>query len=171
MSRQPAADPLPDFIQISWNDWPAFRVQHALRVDQVIQLEGAATEIICHEAATRRGGPTCPPSYPLTPSETPVKSKLALLLYTLHRLAALNPGAPQRRTLAGGLQIDLIVGLDGNTRLQLSRERVYPSDVEMATTLNAWPYPLGDVLPEKFVYHGRFYVKFAWPTPGEEKPL
>jgi hypothetical protein len=161
--------PLPDSIQISWNDWPAFRVQHALRVDQVIQLEGAATEIICHEATPRSQSMD-----PLTPDSQPAaapKSKLALLLYTLHRLAALTPGAPQRRTLAGGLQIDLIVGLDGNTRLQISRERVYPSDQELATTLNAWPYPLPDLAPERFPSRGRSYLRCAWPTPAPEKTL
>jgi hypothetical protein len=100
-----------------------------------------------------------------------VKSKLALLLYTMHRLAFLTPGTPQRRTLAGGLQIDLIVGLDGNTRLQISRERVYPSDQELATTLNAWPYPLPDLTPERFPSRGRFYLRCAWPTPAPEKTL
>ncbi len=169
MSKQPAPDPLSDSVQISWDDWPAFRIQHGLRVAEVVQLENAQTEIICHEAVSRSR-----PMQDLTPNSQPAtahKSKLGLLLYTMLCLAAGAPGVPQRRTLAGGLRIDLIVGLDGQTRLQLSREKVYPSETEMATALNAWPYPLEDLAPKKFDYRSRFYAQFAWPTPAPEKML
>ncbi len=168
MSKQPAPDPLPDSAMIAISDWPAYRIQHGLKVDQVIQLENAGTELICHYSPTwsKPMDRATPDSQPITP-----KSKLGLLLYTLLRAAAGAPGVPQRRTLAGGLRIDLIVGLDGQTRLQLSREKVYPSETEMATALNAWPYPLGDLAPKKFDYHGRFYAQFAWPTPAPEKML
>ncbi len=157
MTRQPVFDPLPDSASIAIDDWAAFRIQHGLIVDQVIQGENAETWLFCHVAGERR-----------SMSDQAPKSKLGLLLYTMLRAAADKPGVPQRRTLAGGLRIDMIIGLDGMTRLQLSREKVYPSDTEMATTLTAWPYPLGDLAPKKFDYHGRFYAQFAWPTPEME---
>jgi hypothetical protein len=156
MSRKSLApDPLPDSIRITWNDWAIYRIQHRLVVDQVIMLGGGDTEIVCHDAADGK--------------EAGMSSKLGALLYVMHRQAADKPGVVQRRTLAGGLRIDLVVGIDGMTRLQLSREQVYPSGQELATVLEAWPYPPpAERLPERFQYHWRFYVKIAWKTPEEK---
>lgn len=98
------------------------------------------------------------------------RSKLAQALSELHSLAAQNISQPQRIELPGGLRIDVIVSADGNTRILLARQSVYPSDTEFSTVLAHWPYdPPGDILPEKFEHQaksGHWYcLRAAWQTP------
>lgn len=93
------------------------------------------------------------------------RSKLAQALDELHASAVQNLGNPQRLELPGGLRIDAIVGIDGNTRILLARQGVYPSDTEFTTVLSHWPYDPPEVIPEKFEHKSWCCMRAAWPTP------
>jgi hypothetical protein len=92
------------------------------------------------------------------------KPKLTALLESMLAAARANPGQVQRRALASGLSIDLIVGLDGVFRMQLYRDRnVYPSAVEWRTTVETYfPIPLEKRDPERFTANGHGYLRGAW---------
>jgi hypothetical protein len=93
------------------------------------------------------------------------KSKLAQRLADLHRKAVAAPGQRQTTTLAGGLRIDLIAGLDGMTRILLARQGAYPSDAEWRTTLAHFPYQPPAVTPERIEYRGWQSLRAGWPSP------
>ncbi|RJX17568.1 MAG: hypothetical protein C4575_13065 [Desulforudis sp.] len=94
------------------------------------------------------------------------KNKLAQILADLHRRAEQNTGVPQRVELTGGLRIDMIVGIDGMSRILLARVGVYPSVNEWTTTLNHLPYdPPLETTPEQFTHNGWWCLRAAWPTP------
>ena len=96
------------------------------------------------------------------------RSKLAGMLAQLHQQAAHNPGQTVRMELKGGLRIDLIVGIDGVTRILLARRTVHPSPVEWHTTLANLPSPPPDeVNPEPFVHNGWGCLRAAWQTAPE----
>ena len=92
------------------------------------------------------------------------KSSLAETLRGMLSKAQETPGEPVRRVLGHGMGVDLIIGLDGMTRVQIWRERVYPSDIEWKTTLKNWPYAVEAVKPEKFNHMGKFYLRAGWTT-------
>lgn len=101
-----------------------------------------------------------------TDDEKPHRSKLSDVLTELHASAVRNLGKPQRMELPGGLRVDCIVGIDGNTRILLAREGVYPSDTEFTTILAHWPYDPPDVAPpERFEHKAWCCLRAAWPTP------
>lgn len=94
------------------------------------------------------------------------RNKLAQILTEIHQRAWQNVGVPQRVELPGGLRIDLIVGLDGMTRILLARKNVYPSPIEWTTTLNHLPYdPPLDAAPEQFTHKEWWCLRAAWSTP------
>lgn len=97
---------------------------------------------------------------------TTPRNKLAALLADLHQQAAAHPGEEQRVQLPGGLQIRLIIGIDGRTRILLARQTVHPSSVEWKTTLAHLPYPPGEIDPEPFIYNGWGCLRSAWETRG-----
>ena len=97
------------------------------------------------------------------------KPKLTAILESMLNAAKSNPGVVQRKSLASGLSIDLIAGLDGMLRIQLYRDRnIYPSDTEWRTTVETYfPVQLEERNPEKFLANGRGYLRAAWEMPGE----
>lgn len=93
------------------------------------------------------------------------KTKLAGLLAKLHQQAERNPGQTVRMELKGGLRIDLIVGIDGMTRILLARRTVHPSPVEWRTTIANLPsQPPVETNPEPFVHNGWGCYRAAWRT-------
>jgi hypothetical protein len=95
------------------------------------------------------------------------KPKLTALLESMLNAAQAKPGEVQRRSLASGLNIDLIAGLDGMLRIQLYRDKSkYPSDVEWRTTVQTYfPIHLDERDPERFTANGRGYLRAAWELP------
>jgi len=103
-------------------------------------------------------------------------SKLSLILVDMLKAAWRKPGKPQRRELASGLRIELILGLEGVLRMQISREKVYPADKEWETIAEHWPqawdWPMegghGIAVPlraqEMFTAKGRRYLRGEWPV-------
>jgi len=95
--------------------------------------------------------------------------KLKAILQRMHSRAAGKPGEVVRNTLAGGLRLDLIVGIDGETRILVARKDVYPSATEWTVVLGHFPYdPPLDVLPERFEYKGWHCLRAAWDTPAAD---
>ena len=93
------------------------------------------------------------------------KTKLAGMLAKLHQQAARNPGQTVRMELKGGLRIDLIVGIDGMTRILLARRTVHPSPVEWRTTIANLPsQPPTETNPEPFIHNGWGCYRAAWRT-------
>lgn len=107
------------------------------------------------------------PMKPTQKTERP-KAKLADMLSGLYQRADSNHGQVARIELKGGLRIDLIVGIDGMTRILLARRTVHPSPVEWRTTLANLPYnPPGEVTPEPFIHNGWGCYRAAWKTTAE----
>lgn len=79
--------------------------------------------------------------------------------------ATKTAGLAVRRSLGGGLRIDVIID-EGQARVQISRALVYPSDREWETVLRAWPYQVPQVQPRRFSYLGRYYMAAELPGPG-----
>lgn len=75
-------------------------------------------------------------------------------------------GKEAEARLERGLVIGVTVGKK-NTRLRLKRSGVYPSMAEWKTVVEVWPYPVGDVEPEKLVDGTLFMLAGAWPTPAK----
>lgn len=94
------------------------------------------------------------------------KSKLESILSGLLAQASASPGKAARKQLAGGLRVDVLVKA-GITRLQLSREGVYPSNVEWHTTLKNWPITIY-AEPERKEYQGRCYLTASWKIHPEK---
>lgn len=93
------------------------------------------------------------------------KTKLAGMLAKLHQQAARNPGQTVRMELKGGLRIDLIVGIDGMTRILLARRTVHPSPAEWRTTIANLPtQPPAETNPEPFIHNGWGCYRAAWRT-------
>jgi len=95
------------------------------------------------------------------------KPKLTAILEKMLDAARAHPGQVQRKSLASGLSIDLIAGLDGMLRIQLYREKgVYPSDTEWRTTVETYfPVKLEERTPERFIAKGFGYLRAAWEMP------
>jgi hypothetical protein len=96
------------------------------------------------------------------------KPKLTAILEKMFDAARATPGAVQRKTLASGLSIEMIAGLDGMFRIQLYREKgVYPSATEWKTTVETYfPVKLEERNPERFPVNGRGYLRAAWVMPA-----
>lgn len=96
------------------------------------------------------------------------KPKLTVILENMLNAAKANQGMVQRRVLASGLNIGLIVGLDGMLRIQLYREKgKYPSDIEWRTTIcDYFPIQLAERDPERFTAKGRGYLRAEWELPA-----
>ena len=103
------------------------------------------------------------PSPPPVPPARP--SKLALTLAGMLRQAAARPASVQSKNLFRGLRVDIMVGIDGQTRLMIARKGVYPSDAEWVTILSYWPYDPPEAVPEKFEYRQWRCMRAVWPTP------
>ncbi len=84
-------------------------------------------------------------------------SNAAATLLALNGMWGLGLGPGDLSRLARGLGADVPFFLKGGLCLG--------EDIGDRLT------PLPDLAPEKFPYHNRFYVKFAWPTPAPEKSL
>lgn len=96
------------------------------------------------------------------------KPKLTYLLESMLIAANAHIGQVQRKNLASGLNIELIVGLDGMLRIQLYRDKgKYPSDTEWKTTMKYLPIQLEERNPERFTANGRGYLRAAWEMPNE----
>jgi len=96
------------------------------------------------------------------------KPKLTAILESMLNAANTHPGQVQRKSLASGLSIDLIAGLDGMLRIQLYREKgVYPSSTEWATTMKYFPIHLEERTPERFIAKGCGYLRAAWEMPKQ----
>jgi hypothetical protein len=79
-------------------------------------------------------------------------------LRNLIQAGAKDPGKPQYRRLAKGLTIALKVDRDV-VRLQLSRDKVYPSPGEWKTVLNCWPEQYDLIGEPKSVQQGeKFFI-------------
>jgi hypothetical protein len=95
------------------------------------------------------------------------KPKLTFILESMLSAAQSHPGQVQRKSLASGLSIDLIAGLDGMLRIQLFRPKsTYPSAVEWATTMKYFPIHLEERDPERFIAKGSGYLRAAWDMPA-----
>ena len=101
--------------------------------------------------------------------KTTPRNKLAAILAELQQQAAAHPGEVRRLQLPGGLRIDLIVGIDGRTRILLARRTVHPSQTEWKTTLAHLPYSPGEIDPEPFIHDGWGCLRSAWETRGAER--
>lgn len=129
----------------NWNDWPRVRARYGLRVVEVIQGEGAETTLV---VVSMYAGLLAESREPvIEPKPTFLGKRLAELYEKTRRF----PGEPQRIHLKGGLRIDAIIGKDGMFRLQISREKVYPSDTEWKTILANLPLQVEEKgEPERF---------------------
>lgn len=96
--------------------------------------------------------------------------RLGTILEQLLRAAMAATGQVQRVTLPGGMGVDMIVGLDGKTRLQIWREGKYPSEIEWRTTLRHWPYQVEAEIKKRFTHQEKYYFQSEWETakPGDE---
>ncbi len=81
--------------------------------------------------------------------------------------ARLRIGERQKRTLDGGLTLEIAQGRDGQVFLQLSRQGVEPSRKEWETVLKYWPEALPDPRPIPVGRkEGPVYFRTArWPRP------
>lgn len=167
---------------ITFDAWPAEQAYYGLVVDRwsvlsddgglhisavLRSLSGEEIQFSDEVQNTMAKQPADPePADPAGPQSSRPKNKLAQVLASLHQRADQKPGVPQRVELHGGLRIDFIVGLDGNSRILLARKSVYPSDTEWATTLAHFPYdPPLETNPEQFTYKEWWCMRAAWPTP------
>lgn len=95
---------------------------------------------------------------------------LRSLLDEMYKTARANVGQALRRELKRGLRIDLIVGLDGKLRLQISRQGANPSSQEWKIVCNAFPVELAERMPERFDHKDRSYLRAAWLANDPANP-
>jgi len=142
--------------RVSWNEWPKIRDLLGLRVLEVRMEEGADTTIVVdgpRESLAMIADNIFQPAN---------EKKLASMLADLFTYIYKNPGNPKRVELPGGLRIDGIHGLDDVVRIQLSREKVYPSMKEWETIIKHLPIGAGIFgNPEKFIDKGFNYLRSA----------
>lgn len=131
-----------------WNELDGLRAR-GMQVLEAFVLPDAQTELLV----------TIPEA--LMDDLQPKQTKLAGMLSRL--LASSVPGVPQRASLPGGMNIDLIMGIDGMFRLQIWRKGQSPSLVEWRTTLANLPYQLSGDPQEQFPAKGNHYLRSAWP--------
>lgn len=95
-----------------------------------------------------------------------LKPKLKLMLDDARR-----HDVAQRRTLPGGLTLELAQHKNGDVQLTLIRFDVAPGPVEWSTVLKHWPERLPSPPPTATPHkEGRRYVLVArWPRPAEEE--
>jgi len=94
--------------------------------------------------------------------------KLNVILGQMWTAAMAAPGQVQRVTLPGGMGVNMIVGLDGKTRLQIWREGKYPSEIEWKTTLRHMPYLVEAEIKKRSMHQGKYYFQSEWETPVGE---
>ena len=92
---------------------------------------------------------------------------LAGTIDQLVKNAEANPGQAQRRMLAHGLRVDVLLK-DEQMHLQLSRLNVYPADREWSIVLREWPYTVS-ATPAKMEYNGRYYLRAHWKHVRERQ--
>lgn len=139
-------------MRIRWSDWAKIRDRNKLLVKQVIQGPGAETTIVVEN-----------PEKPIV--ITPVQgSWLSFRLARLFEDAFADPGQPKRIELQSGLRVDAILGLDGQVRMQISRQSVWPSEIEWRTTLARLPFSGIHIgAADRFENGGAFYIRASWP--------
>lgn len=77
-------------------------------------------------------------------------------------------GRPFRRSLPGGLVIEVVQLESGDVQLALERRDVAPADAEWATTLKHWPERVPDgVVPQARTEGRRHILIGRWPRPVE----
>lgn len=77
-------------------------------------------------------------------------------------------GRPFRRSLPGGLVIEVVQLSSGDVQLSLERLNVDPSDTEWKTTLAHWPeYVPPGVVPLRRTEGRRRAMIGRWPRPAE----
>lgn len=138
--------------KVAISDWPALRDRLGLDLLGVRQGAGAETHLIVRRQEAN-----------VEMEIIPKDSKLSHLLARLFAQAQANPGKPQRTELPSGMRVDVIYGLDGCIRMQISREKVWPSDTEWNTTVKHLPFEgleIGE--PERFEYKRAFYLRASW---------
>ena len=97
---------------------------------------------------------------------------LTILLAGMLTRAEQSPGVPQRSSLGRHLLVELLITTDGVLRLQISRADVPPSRTEWNTVLKHYPHPLPEtVLTIEQTYHGRHYIRTAFPFTKLPQPL
>lgn len=96
---------------------------------------------------------------------TPVQgSKLSFRLARLFADAFLQPGNPVRIELQSGLRVDAILGIDNQVRVQISRQAVWPSEIEWQTILAHLPFrDITTGAAERFESKGAYYIRASWP--------
>jgi hypothetical protein len=162
-------------VNVSINDLPEFLAGRGLRQERAEWGWERGAEPTIYVSRLQPALPGLPPvEQEAKPSPPPVPpagpSKLALILSRLVRQAAAHPGSVEHHNLFKGLRLDLMVGLDGETRLMIARKSVYPSDAEWVTILSYWPYDPPDMVPEKFEYKQWRCMRAVWPTPEVVQP-
>ncbi len=91
---------------------------------------------------------------------------LKKLLAELYKKAITQPGIPQRLPLKSGLRIDAMIDGLGNFRMQISRQKLYPSDTEWRTVLKNLPFEVKDANFGRFEHNGRCYLQGKWGEHG-----
>lgn len=77
-------------------------------------------------------------------------------------------GRPFRRSLPGGLLVEVIQHQNGDVQLTLERRDMDPGDNEWATTVKHWPERVPDgVVPTRRTEGRRRALIGRWPRPAE----
>lgn len=163
--------------RISLGDLPGYLAEHNLRMVEARWPADGEPELVVSPLPPSAGtceagnGALVVPDQQTTgekPKQAPAPRKPSKLTGTL---AALLHRAYQHRdcgmehTLPGGLRIVVKVQQDGQVRLLLAREGVYPADKEWASTVAHWPYDVPDVSIERFEHEGWRCLRSAWQAP------
>lgn len=91
--------------------------------------------------------------------------QISYLLLTNARQAE---GRPFRRSLPGGLVVEVVQLESGDVQLALERRDVAPSDQEWTTTIKHWPERVPDgVVPTRRTEGRRHVLIGRWPRPAE----
>jgi hypothetical protein len=152
--------PLP--CPIPFSAWPDLSRLHNLAVRRVIADDALQLTLVIDLPPGAAIWP-CDPGVKTMPE---AKKKLSAILSQMYAAARATLGSPIRRELPGGLRIDILIGdKDGLTKLQLSRQLVFPSDPEWTIVITNLPYdPPMDIHPTKLTSGDRHYLKAAWQT-------
>lgn len=77
-----------------------------------------------------------------------------------------NEPIPARRTLTGGLAIEVSQLSTGDVRLTIDRRDVQPSEQEWRNVINHWPEPIpDDITPTRHRDGKRYSLVARWPRP------
>jgi len=152
----------------AFDDYADLLSRFKLRLLHAEYVDGEVVAYFAPQQPTLPGlPPPAQPAHPTVPPPAPRKpSALARQIEGLLRAASARPGNVERMTLSGGLRIDVMIGVDGQTRLMLARRGVLPSGEEWSTVLAYWPYDVSlNVEPEKFEFKQWRCLRAAWQTP------